>query len=202
MEKKIKLSSILKGAPQKGITLYSPWFGDMKVKSVDPDNIRCYIPDDEQHRSVLFDDEGRVKQVFSGYSDIIRKSAECMIYPSSEKRDWDGFSIDVYPDLPNTWEEFGKTLSEEVKKNGGIIPHSEEMKTLQKALILRDCYRKSSRKTTMKFNVREEYSDPSKFRAYPVTDGRESVISFQDEMLAEKFIKNFPDLLDGIRQFL
>ena len=40
-QKDYNLSVLLKGAVEKNITLYCPWFGDMKVLDIAEDNIRC-----------------------------------------------------------------------------------------------------------------------------------------------------------------
>lgn len=200
--KNINLSRILRGAPEKGVTVYSPWFGDMKVKTVEPDNIKCYLVDDTQHRTVIFDDEGYVKQVFVGYSDLIKKSAECMIFPSKDNRDWSNYKIEMFPDLPNNWNDFSKNFSDEVKQKGGNIPYSDEMKSLQKLLILRDRYRKASTRQVMKFNICEDYTKPGTFKAYPIVNDHVGIMSFQDIMLADKFIGNFSDLLKDIKNFL
>ena len=199
--KTINLSSILKGAPEKGVTVYSPWFGDMKIKSVEPDNIKCYLVDDPQHRAVIFDDEGFVKQVFVGYSDLVQRSAECMLFPSKDNREWSNFKIDMFPDLPNTWAEFSKKFGEEIKAEGGSIPYSDEMKSLQKLMILRDRYRKASKRSTMKYNIVEDFNHPGTFKTSPIVNGHIGIISFQDDTLGGKFIENFSDMLKDIKEF-
>ncbi len=201
--KAICLSNILRGAPEKNLTIYSPLYGEMKVKSVESNNIKCYVDEDPKRRIIVFDDEGRVVNAYNGgYYDMVQRSAECLLFPSKDNRDWSTFKIDVYPDLPVTWNEYSKKFGETLKSNGGSIPYSETMKTLQKLLILRDCYRNSTKKTTMKFNVIENFKKNGTFSAELATNGRLSIFSFQEELLTEKFIANFSDMIKEVKEFL
>ena len=46
--KPLDLTVKLRGAIEKGITIYCPYFGPMRVKSIDDGTIRCYAADDEE----------------------------------------------------------------------------------------------------------------------------------------------------------
>lgn len=198
---KINLSELLKGAPEKGVTFYSPWFGQMRVKSVADDNIKCYAVDDERKRTVVFDNEGYMKQVYSSAIDMIQRSAEPMLFPDKEQRTWDGYSLDVYPNLPSSWDDLRKSETGERMKTEGKIPYAEEMKTLQMLLILRDEYRKADSSQIMKFNVRtHKVSD--KVYVSPVYNEQVALISFQNEFLADRFVKCFGDMLESIKKIL
>ena len=81
---KINIAEILKDCP-KGTKLYSPLFGNIELSSVGEDNIpiNVRIIKGRTCECSSFTREGHY---FAGYYD-----AECLLFPSSEMRDWTKF---------------------------------------------------------------------------------------------------------------
>lgn len=81
---KINIAEILKDCP-KGMKLYSPLFGNIELSSVGEDNIpiNVRIIKGRTCECSSFTREGHY---FAGYYD-----AECLLFPSSEMRDWSRF---------------------------------------------------------------------------------------------------------------
>lgn len=83
MENKINIAEILRDMP-KGTKLYSPLFGEVKFKGFIGDRISIiHTSDDGNEYCNPFFKEGRL---FSDYSE-----SECLLFPSSEMRDWTKF---------------------------------------------------------------------------------------------------------------
>lgn len=84
MEKKnnINIAEILKDCPD-GMKLYSPLFGEVKLNKSGSDNISIFSKD---KGSDTFDTFTKNGHYYSGYS-----QAECLLFPSSEMRDWSKF---------------------------------------------------------------------------------------------------------------
>lgn len=84
MEKKnnINIAEILKDCPD-GMKLYSPLFGEVKLNKSGSDNISIFSKD---KGSDTFDTFTKNGYYYSGYS-----QAECLLFPSSEMRDWTKF---------------------------------------------------------------------------------------------------------------
>lgn len=72
----------LKGVSTNTV-LYSPLFGEVRLKSVMSDRIIVTTKKDEDERS--FDKEGRY------FFDM--EDSECMLFPSKENRDWESFIV-------------------------------------------------------------------------------------------------------------
>ena len=79
----INIAEILKDCP-KGMKLYSPLFGEVKLDKSGSDNISFFSKDDEECE--MFDTFTENGLFYSGYS-----QAECLLFPSSEMRDWSKF---------------------------------------------------------------------------------------------------------------
>ena len=83
MENKINISEILKDCP-KGMKLYSPLFGELKFGRLDSTEQHYPILiDADNSRAFTFDSNGRF---YSTYP-----TAECLLFPSRELRDWTKF---------------------------------------------------------------------------------------------------------------
>ena len=82
MENKIKVSEILKDCP-KGMKLYSPICGEVKFNEIDIDN--------ERHPIALKSCRGTINFAEDGHFCAAYDTAECMLFPSSEMRDWTKF---------------------------------------------------------------------------------------------------------------
>lgn len=83
MENKINISEILKDCP-KGMKLYSPLFGELKFGRLDSTEQHYPILiDADNSRAFTFDSNGRF---YSTYP-----TAECLLFPSREMRDWTKF---------------------------------------------------------------------------------------------------------------
>lgn len=83
MENKINIAEILKDCP-KGMKLYSPLFGELKFGGLD--STKQHYPiliDADNSRAFTFDSNGRF---YSTYP-----TAECLLFPSREMRDWTKF---------------------------------------------------------------------------------------------------------------
>lgn len=83
MENKINIAEILKDCP-KGMKLYSPLFGELKFGGLD--STKQHYPiliDADNSRAFTFDSNGRF---YSTYP-----TAECLLFPSRELRDWTKF---------------------------------------------------------------------------------------------------------------
>lgn len=82
MENKINIAEILKDCP-KGMKLYSPLFGELKFGKLDSSEHYPILIDTDNSRAFTFDSNGRF---YSTYP-----TAECLLFPSSEMRDWTKF---------------------------------------------------------------------------------------------------------------
>lgn len=79
----INIAEILRDCP-KGMKLYSPLFGEVELDKSGSDNISFFSKDDEE--CDMFDTFTENGFFYSGYS-----QAECLLFPSSEMRDWSKF---------------------------------------------------------------------------------------------------------------
>lgn len=82
MENKINIAEILKDCP-KGVKLYSPICGEVKFNEIDIDNERHPIALKSCRGTINFAEDGRFCAAYD--------TAECMLFPSSEMRDWTKF---------------------------------------------------------------------------------------------------------------
>lgn len=82
MENKINIAEILKDCP-KGMKLYSPIYGEVKFNEIDIDNERHPIALKSCRGTINFAEDGRFCAAYD--------TAECMLFPSSEMRDWTKF---------------------------------------------------------------------------------------------------------------
>lgn len=82
MENKINIAEILKDCP-KGMKLYSPICGEVKFNEIDIDN--------ERHPIALKSCRGTINFAEDGHFCAAYDTAECMLFPSSEMRDWTKF---------------------------------------------------------------------------------------------------------------
>lgn len=128
MENKINIAEILKDCP-KGMKLYSPLFGELKFGRLDSSEHYPILIDADNSRAFTFDSNGRF---YSTYP-----TAECLLFPSSEMRDWtkffkrgdvvikngdgmaavfDGWANDIYTEFNTTINLYcdGNTGEEEV----------------------------------------------------------------------------------------
>ena len=78
----INIEEILKDCPE-GTNLYSPLYGEGKLKEVDSNLIHPIRITTNKGEEISFNSEGRYS---ADYPD-----AECMLFPSSEMRDWTKF---------------------------------------------------------------------------------------------------------------
>ena len=201
-ENTLDLTVKLRGAIEKGIKIYCPYFGYMRVKSIDDDTIRCYAVDDEEKKSVVFDKEGYMLQSYFG-REAFKRSYEPVLFPDDTKGSWDNFSVDLYPELPSSWEEFSSTSEQfinEIKAKNGKFPYSDEIKAMQMLLILRDQYRKADNLKEMKYNIVS--GEDGKLKVAKVFNNQVSLISFQNDILAGKFLKSFEGLLEQAREII
>lgn len=84
MEKNnINIAEILKDSPN-GMKLYSPLFGEVTLGKSGSDNISVFSKNDDG--DIIFDTFTENGLFYSGYS-----QAECILFPSSEIRDWGKF---------------------------------------------------------------------------------------------------------------
>lgn len=82
MENNINIAEILKDCP-KGMELYSPICGEVKFNEIDIDN--------ERHPIALKSCRGTINFAEDGHFCAAYDTAECMLFPSSEMRDWTKF---------------------------------------------------------------------------------------------------------------
>lgn len=84
MEKKdnINIAEILKGCP-KGTKLYSPIYGKVELLKVNSNSLYSIMTATSIDRAGTFTSDGRLYEKYS--------SAECLLFPSSEIRDWRKF---------------------------------------------------------------------------------------------------------------
>ena len=85
MEKKnnIKIAEILKDCPE-GMKLYSPLFGEVTLGKSGSDNISVFSKNDDG--DIIFNTFTENGLFYSGYS-----QSQCLLFPSSEMRDWRKF---------------------------------------------------------------------------------------------------------------
>ena len=82
MNNNINIAEILKDCP-KGMELYSPLFGEVKLKQVDSNAIRPIRITTNIGEETSFNSEGRYSAPYP--------EAECMLFPSRKMRDWTKF---------------------------------------------------------------------------------------------------------------
>ena len=82
MENKINIAEILKDCP-KGTNLYSPLFGEVKLKQVDSNAIRPIRITTNIGEETSFNSEGRYSAPYP--------EAKCLLFASREMRDWTKF---------------------------------------------------------------------------------------------------------------
>ena len=197
-ENKLNLVEKLKGAEKKCLTLYSPMFGDVVVMSVDKNFIKCYRLKDEKRKTIIFNSEGKMSHVYFGMTNT-ETSDEVMLFPSKENRDWSTFVLDEYPGLPTTWEEYWeKELKSEIAEKK-VFPYAEEIKTLQMLLILRDRYNKEAREHMMTYEICRNRS--GEFKVQKIYETRH-VLQFVNSTVAEKFLKNFREMLEQVKELI
>lgn len=82
MENKINIAEILKDCP-KGMELYSPVYGKVELWKVNSNSVYSIMTTTSIDRAGSFTSEGRLYEKYP--------SAECLLFPSSEMRDWTKF---------------------------------------------------------------------------------------------------------------
>lgn len=82
MENKINIAEILKDYP-KGMGLYSPIYGKVKLLKVNSNSVYSIMTATSIDRAGSFTSEGRLYEKYP--------SAECLLFPSSEMRNWTKF---------------------------------------------------------------------------------------------------------------
>lgn len=82
MENKINIAEILKDCP-KGMELYSPIYGKVGLLKVDSNSVYPIMTATSIDRAGTFTSEGLLYEKYP--------SAECLLFPSSEMRDWTKF---------------------------------------------------------------------------------------------------------------
>lgn len=82
MNNKINIAEILKDCP-KGMELYSPIYGKVELLKVNSNSVYSIMTATSIDRSGTFTSEGLLYEKYP--------SAECLLFPSSEMRDWTKF---------------------------------------------------------------------------------------------------------------
>lgn len=82
MNNKINIAEILKDCP-KGMKLYSPIYGKVKLWKVNSNSVYSIMTATSIDRAGTFTSEGLLYEKYP--------SAECLLFPSSEMRDWTKF---------------------------------------------------------------------------------------------------------------
>lgn len=82
MENKINIADILKDCP-KGMKMYSPIYGKVELWNVNSNSVYSIMTVTSIDRAGSFTSEGRLYEKYP--------SAECLLFPSSEMRDWTKF---------------------------------------------------------------------------------------------------------------
>lgn len=82
MENKINIAEILKDCP-KGMKLYSPIYGKVELWKVNSNSVYSIMTATSIDRAGSFTSEGRLYEKYP--------FAECLLFPSSEMRDWTKF---------------------------------------------------------------------------------------------------------------
>lgn len=83
MENNINIAEILKDCPE-GMKLYSPLFGEVTLGKSGSDNISIFSKNDDGN--IIFNTFAENGLFYSGYS-----QSQCLLFPSSEMRDWSKF---------------------------------------------------------------------------------------------------------------
>lgn len=82
MENEINIAEILKDCP-KGMELYSPIYGKVEFWKVNSNSVYSIMTATSIYRTGSFTSEGRLYEKYP--------SAECLLFPSREMRDWTKF---------------------------------------------------------------------------------------------------------------
>jgi hypothetical protein len=202
--KKVNLLESLKGAPEMCIIIYCPVFGHLGVEKVSDNYVHCFELNDPKKRTIAFDAEGYLEKVFFGLSDT-KRSDKPLLFVDENCRyeDWYDFKIDAYPALPSTWEVFCEDTFKDEMKDKKSFPYAEEVKSLQKLLILRDYYNRSVKKEHIdlhsKYNI---ICAEGKLRVQKASNTDKRIMWFQNELLAIKFLESFGNLLEDAKGLL
>ena len=202
--KKVNLLGLLKGASEMCIMVYCPVFGHLAVEKISDNYVHCYEVDDPKKRTIAFDSEGYLEKVFFGLSDTKHSDRPLLfVNENCNYDDWQNFSIELYPKLPSTWEVFCKDTFKDEMKDKKTFPYAEEVKSLQKLLILRDYYNRSVKKEHIdrhsKYNI---ICAEGKLRVQKAGNNDKRIMWFQNELLAVKFLKSFGNLLEEAKELL
>lgn len=98
-EQGLNLLELLKNCP-RGQTFYSPMFGDIKFIGVNYEN-KLRFTTMQDNLTWIFNMDGTCTFTTG------QTTPECMLYPSKDKRTWEGFRIArKVSELPQTWSQF------------------------------------------------------------------------------------------------
>lgn len=98
MEQNINIAELLKDCP-KGMELYSPIFGNVKLEKVFNNFIYVF---DSDELIATFDKKGKYKGIENG---------ECQLLPSKDQRDWSKFQRPFKDGDIVTWEDRGSLIA-------------------------------------------------------------------------------------------
>lgn len=223
MNEHINLVEILKDCPV-GTSLYSPMFGEVRLCDITDNKempIVVTLVDTIHHRTEehhAFTADGRADSEFP--------HAECMLFPSSENRDWSTFVVPK--SLPKTWMEFCQMhdvqpdeayINNEsiVCVNGregirlsiddrNLLPNKKTAKAmlaLCQLIQLRDCYNDGwvadwSDEHEKKYTICFYKNQISTDFLFTL----KRVLAFKEKEIRDKFLENFRDLIETAKPLL
>ena len=211
-QQKLNLCELLRYCP-KGAQFWSPMLGDVKLNSIDHAQQRVYVILETGANWYLNSD---ATITFGSV-----RSADIMLYPSREQRDWSKVKYEPKHVLPRSWEEFCAThditMSEYFIGETGNIFNSNSGKRIpdiSKTILpseqaaeahlaymqlhqLRNAWREGWT-PDWKDNTQAKFAIVYNKYEYIVFDCRfiSRFLTFQDESRAKEFLECFKDLIE------
>ena len=215
---KLNLCEVLRHCP-KGTQFWSPMLGDVKLNSIDHAQQRVYVILETGANWYINSD---ATITFGSV-----RSADIMLYPSKEQRDWSKVKYEPKNVLPRSWDEFcithDKTMSEYFIGETGNIFNSNSGKRIpdiSKTILpseqaaeahlaymqlhqLRNAWREGWT-PDWKDNTQAKFAIIYNKDEHIVFDSRfiSRFLSFQDEARAKEFLECFKDLIKKARDLI
>jgi hypothetical protein len=113
-KKELNLVEILKDCP-KGMTLWSPCWGDLTYNGIDWNEYGAWKSDDDEEEGFfpILTTWVESDLSFNPYGKYVN-NGDVMIYPSKENRDWSTFKVEKPKWNPDTLQPFDKVLVRDV----------------------------------------------------------------------------------------
>lgn len=191
----MNIAKILKNAPE-GTKLYSPLFGEVEF-------LKVYNYDDGYPVTIKIANGGTAGFTSGGRYFLECPTAECMLFPSKENRDWSTFKVE--PRFPILAFECAEVLDVENEVRGVMGHKANQLKALQLLLICRDAWWKVDNDWKPDWNV-----ETPKFGIFynanqienAMFQEEQRILTFRTREIRDKFLETFRDLIEECKEFL